>query len=101
MNNLYICVGIIVLVLVIFYLYNVNNRSVNHLNDYENFDGSVDIEQLEDTPTVKAAEQAQNEIDMDKYVRRTDVEMAARQAALQYCPVPPDYDPSQYIKKLK
>ena len=38
---------------------------------------------------------------MDKYVRRTDVEMAARQAALQFCPVPPDYDPSQYIKKTE
>lgn len=107
MNNLYICVGIIALVLVILYLHNLNNKNVvNHLNDYENFDGSVNIVSLNNSPlnTSNNNESNNNDSespDMDKYVRRTDVEMAAREAALQYCPVPPDYDPSQYIKKTE
>ena len=32
-------------------------------------------------------------------VARNDIEKAARAAAVQFCPVPPDYNPSQYIKK--
>ena len=39
------------------------------------------------------------EIDRNDYVKKTNIERAARSAARQYCPVPPDYDPSQYIKK--
>jgi hypothetical protein len=104
MNNLYICVGIIIVVLVILYLHNVNNQSsVNHLNDYENFDGSINIVGVEDSPVRNTSSQneSQENLDLDKYVRRTDVEMAAREAALQFCPVPPDYDPSQYIKKTE
>jgi len=41
------------------------------------------------------------EIDRNDYVKKTNIERAARSAARQYCPVPPDYDPSQYIKKTE
>ena len=34
-------------------------------------------------------------------ILRKDIESAARAAAVQYCPVPPDYNPSQYIKKTE
>ena len=34
-------------------------------------------------------------------ILRKDIENAARAAAVQYCPVPPDYNPSQYIKKTE
>ena len=34
-------------------------------------------------------------------VSKKDIEKAARAAALQYCPVPPDYNPSLYIKKTE
>ena len=34
-------------------------------------------------------------------ISRKDIESAARAAAVQYCPVPPDYNPSQYIKKTE
>ena len=34
-----------------------------------------------------------------KSVRKSDIERAARAAALTYCPVPPDYNPANYIKK--
>lgn len=103
MNNLCLCVGIIVLVLVILYLHNLN------MNKVENFDdGSVDIVSLTNSPSPvrqpsggSGSGNNNSNVDPDKYVRRTDVEMAAREAALTYCPVPPDYDPSQYIKKTE
>ena len=37
----------------------------------------------------------------DKVVAKKDIEKAARAAALQFCPVPPDYNPSLYIKKTE
>ena len=40
-------------------------------------------------------------IDTSDYVKKTSIERAARSAARQYCPVPPDYDPSQYIRKTE
>ena len=102
MNNLYLCVGIILVVLVILYLHNLN------MNKVENFDdGSVDIVSLSNSPSEvrpPSRVSSNNEhsgVDYDKFVRRTDVEMAAREAALTFCPVPPDYDPSQYIKKTE
>ena len=33
------------------------------------------------------------EFDTNDYVKKTNIERAARSAARQYCPVPPDYDP--------
>jgi hypothetical protein len=105
MNNLYLSVGIMIVVLVILYIHNVNQKSlVNHLNDYENFSGSVNIVPIDGSPSkvrIPSLIEGHNNIDLDKYVRRTDVEMAAREAALQYCPVPPNYDTSQYIKKTE
>jgi len=41
------------------------------------------------------------EANMSDYVRKTNIERAARSAARQYCPVNPDYDPSQFIKKTE
>lgn len=37
----------------------------------------------------------------DNVVAKKDIEKAARAAALQFCPVPPDYNPSLYIKKTE
>ena len=34
-------------------------------------------------------------------VAKKDIEKAARAAALQYCPVPPDYNPSLFIRKTE
>ena len=36
---------------------------------------------------------------MDDYVSRSDIERAARASAIKYCPVPPDYNPADYMKK--
>jgi len=40
-------------------------------------------------------------INMDDYVKKTVLERAARAAALEYCPVSPNYNPSNYIKKTE
>jgi hypothetical protein len=37
----------------------------------------------------------------DNVIAKKDIEKAARAAALQFCPVPPDYNPSLYIKKTE
>lgn len=37
----------------------------------------------------------------ENVVAKKDIEKAARAAALQFCPVPPDYNPSLYIKKTE
>lgn len=41
------------------------------------------------------------EASMSDYVKKTNIERAARSAARQYCPVDPNYDPSQFIKKTE
>ena len=39
--------------------------------------------------------------DNSNKINKKDIEKAARAAALQFCPVPPDYNPSLYIKKTE
>jgi hypothetical protein len=46
-------------------------------------------------------EEPQSDLDMDNYVKKTNIELAARSVARSYCPVPPDYDATQYIKKTE
>lgn len=40
-------------------------------------------------------------LNMNNYVKKTNIELAAREVAREYCPVPPDYDATQYIKKTE
>jgi hypothetical protein len=40
-----------------------------------------------------------NENNLRNYVRKNDIERAARASAREYCPVGPDYNPSNFIKK--
>ena len=71
---------------------NNENGSVNHSkmdNKLDRVLGLLGDQENNDEP----------EINTNNYVRKTNIERAARSAARQYCPVPPDYDPSQYIKK--
>ena len=42
-----------------------------------------------------------NNIDMNNYIKKTELERVARAAALEYCPVSPNYNPSNYIKKTE
>lgn len=74
---------------------NVNNNSnrANHSGMNNKLDRVLGL----------LGDEANNEpaIDTNDYVKKTNIERAARSAARQYCPVPPDYDPSQYIKKTE
>ncbi len=40
-------------------------------------------------------------IDMDDYVLKTDIERAARASTRKYCPVSPEFNPADYIKKTE
>jgi hypothetical protein len=72
---------------------NSNNSSNNNNNSNNKLDRVLSL--------LGAGSGEQPEIDTDDYVRKTNIERSARSVARQYCPVPPDYDPSQYIKKTE
>lgn len=40
-------------------------------------------------------------VDLDEYVLKSDIERAARASTRKYCPVAPDYNPADYIKKTE
>ena len=40
-------------------------------------------------------------IDLNQYTKTSNLERAARSAAHVYCPVSPDYNPNDYIKKTE
>jgi hypothetical protein len=42
-----------------------------------------------------------NGVDLDDYVLKSDIERAARASTRKYCPVPPDYNPADFIKKTE
>jgi len=39
------------------------------------------------------------DIDLNNYVRKNDIERAARASAREYCPVGPEYNPSDFVRK--
>jgi hypothetical protein len=103
-NNL-IVLGIIVLIialLVISYKFN-----------FEHFENNNVLEtHVETNPEFDMRKQASlfdndnndnndnNDIlDINDYVRKTDIERAARSSAREYCPVSPNYNPSDFIRK--
>ena len=36
---------------------------------------------------------------LNNYIKKTDLERVARASTREYCPVSPDYNPSDYVKK--
>ena len=107
-NNL-IVLGIIILIvslLVISYKVNfehfTNNENVieTHIETNPEFD-------LRDQASIVSGEDnnsSNNSFNnssnnLNNYVRKTDIERAARASAREYCPVNPDYNPSDFIKK--
>ena len=106
-NNL-IVLGIVVLIvalLVISYKFNFehfeNNENVieTHVETNPEFD-------LRDQASIVIGEDADADVEnepssenLDNYVRKNDIERAARASAREFCPVNPDYNPSDFIKK--
>jgi hypothetical protein len=117
MNKINLClvIGIIILCSVLTYFF-INNTK-------ENFEDSVletetilstnhpdiqarDIAQQlaqrfenEETSNDEQSTNEENNFPHSDYVKRTDLETVARVSAREYCPVTPDYNPSDYVKK--
>jgi hypothetical protein len=97
-----IIIGLLVLALVLYFVTNkekfgqtVSIVPPNYIKDVkEGFIGEVDQESVDDVEYKLTGTGGQ-------YVKRTDVERSARSAARVYCPVAPDYDPNDYIKKTE
>ena len=45
--------------------------------------------------------ESSNNINMNNYIKKTDLERVARASTREYCPVSPDYNPSDYVKKTE
>lgn len=106
-NNL-IVLGIVVLVialLVLSYKFNFehfqnNNVLETHVETNPEFDMREQASLSENSHNENNEENNDEEgLDINDYVRKTDIERAARASARQYCPVNPDYNPSDYVKK--
>ena len=103
-SDLFLIVSIILVCVVLSYLYIKQTK--------EGFEAhSVDVSNLEAAKNLSNNSPPANsigftsseepEVDMDDYVRRTDLERAAIASAREYCPVSPDYNPANYIKKTE
>ena len=114
-------VGILVLILAIItisYRYNVENFSSTVIEtdvdiNHPEFDardqarivsgGDTGAETQEnndsDNNSNNSSQNNDDEVDLSEYVSKTDIERAARASAREYCPVNPDYNPSDFVKK--
>ena len=45
--------------------------------------------------------ESSNNINMNNYIKKTDLERVADASNQEYCPVSPDYNPSDYVKKTE
>lgn len=115
-NNNILVLGIVVLIVALLFLsYKFNfehfaNEDVieTHVETNPEFD-------LRDQASIVSGEQSGLEVNnsnnnnndedssmnntLRDYVRKTDIERAARASAREYCPVSPDYNPSDFIRK--
>lgn len=113
--NLCLSVGIIVLLIGLVLLYTRKQEN------FETFNAGVDIqhpdhllrqqaqiisesdlgneEELLSASNNNSTEVDASSIDLSNYVRKTDLERVARASTREYCPVSPDYNPSDFVKK--
>ena len=103
-SDLFLIVSIILVCIVLSYLYIKQTKESfeNHNVDESNLETARDLSS--DEPPANSIgfnTSAEPEIDMDDYVKRTDLERAAIASAREYCPVSPDYNPANYIKKTE
>ena len=109
-----IIIGLLVLSLVLYFITNkekfgqtVSIVPVNYIkNVKEGFDGSAGTgttEKTDENTDKKTDENTEFKLTGSggQYVKRSDLERSARSAARVYCPVAPDYDPNDYIKKTE
>ena len=112
--NLYLSVGIIVLLIGIVIVYNkkpenfqdfntgVEIQHPDHLLRHQaQIISESDIGNEENVFDVPSDNTSYNNSspNLRNYVKRTDLERVARASARQYCPVSPDYNPADFVKK--
>ena len=105
-SDLFLIVCIILVCIVLSYLYIKQTKEsfTNHNVDETNLETAKDLSG--DEPPANSIgfnTSAEPEIDMDDYVKRTDLERKSCRIAAnrEYCPVSPDYNPANYIKKTE
>ena len=113
--NLCLTVGIIVLLIGIVILYSRNQEN------FQTFNTGVEIQHPDHLLRQQAqiisesdvgnkenifSEEVNDEpldtpasINMNNYIKKTDLERVARASTREYCPVSPDYNPSDFVKK--
>ena len=112
-SNNTLVLGIIILILALLFIsykYNFEHFSSHetvietHVETNPEFDMreqasivSGDVSGLEKSNNQNENNSMDNEF--EDYVRKTDIERAARASAREYCPVGTDYNPSDFIKK--
>ena len=111
MNKINLCliIGIVILCIVILYLY-INQNTETFETDTYISSGHPDIS-LRDigqkiaerfsTSNNQINQNSQLEMDTNEYIKRTDLERVARASTREYCPVNPNYNPDDYIKKTE
>ena len=102
--DLCLIIGIIVICVVLSYLYVKKTKEYfdNHNTDL------VDTINMDTAQNVSGNNNNNNnnnndedDVDYSDYVKKDDLETVARASALQFCPVTPDYNPANYIKKTE
>jgi len=101
--TLYLVIVCIVLILAVLVL-------IGYRKNQESFDGQHQEDDISIHPDLNLRNMLMNirnknskkpELDVNDYVKKTAVEQSARAVAREYCPVTPDFDPTQYIKKTE
>jgi hypothetical protein len=73
---------------------------IGYQQNQENFDGEPQEDNISIHPDLNLRNMLLN-IRGEKPKQKTSAELAAKAIAQEYCPVTPDFDPSQYIKKTE
>ena len=98
--DLCLIIGIIIICILLSYLYAKNTKEYfeDKSADLVNQEMAAKLEN-QDT---KENHQQNNDVEVDgegNFVNRDDIQNVAREIAHQYCPVSPEYNPANYVKK--
>lgn len=78
-----------------------NNESSNDFNDANTSSNNRNSEVQSDKLDKILTKLEEHEVDDENYVKRQNIVRAAQSAANEFCPVSPDFDLSQYVKKTE
>jgi hypothetical protein len=101
--TLYLVIVCVVLVLSVLVLigYRKNQESFDGQHEEDDISIHPDLNLRNMLMNIRNKTDTKDELDVNDYVKKTAVEQSARAVAREYCPVTPDFDPTQYIKKTE